>query len=97
MKIACVRKYLGVLLLIACMVLLSGFTAVSDMPFNGDIVFHEIALSIPESFIRDSTQSSEDVWIFEKGFYSKYIILSRSDYSGSEHAALDRYAQSIKT
>ena len=96
MQNTCIRKRFRVLLLIACVVLLTGFTVVSEMPFNGDIVFHEIALTIPDSFIRDSTQSSEDVWIFEKGFYSKYIILTRSDYSGSELAALDRYAQSMK-
>lgn len=85
-----------ILMLIASLLMLTGFSPASDMPFNGDIAFHEISLTIPSSFIRDSTQSSEDVWIFEKGFYSKYIILSRSDYSGNEEEALDSYAQYMK-
>ena len=47
------------------------------MPFNGDVTFHDMSVTIPESFIRDSTQSSEDVWIFERKNYTDYIMLFR--------------------
>ena len=51
----------------------------SDMPFNGDITFHNISLTIPERFVRDTTESGEDFWIFENGGYKEYILLNRND------------------
>lgn len=63
----------------------------SNMPFNGEVSFHGIALTIPEDYIRDSTESTKDLWVFEKGFYSRYIILSRKDGNG-DAAAVDSYA-----
>ena len=36
------------------------------MPFNGKIEFHDITAVIPSDFIRDSTQSKDDLWVFEK-------------------------------
>lgn len=62
------------------------------MPFNGDIEFHDLSLTIPASFIRDSTQSNDDLWLFEKGFYDQLIILSRQDLKGDADATLDDYA-----
>ena len=50
----------------------------TSMPFNGTVSFHDITVDIPESYIRDSTSSDEDHWVFESGWYSKLIILSRS-------------------
>lgn len=82
-----------ILALIASILLLSGFT----MPFNGDIIFHEIALTIPSSYIRDSTQSHEDLYIFEKGWYSRCILLSRNNYSGNETEALENYARYMES
>ena len=68
----------------------------SSMPFNGDIEFNEIALTIPEDFIRDSTQSSEDLWIFEQGGYEKYIIITRSDITGDTFESLENYIDYMK-
>lgn len=67
-----------------------------NMPFNGAIAFHKISLTIPSGYIRDSTQSTEDFWIFEKGFYSRYIMLSRKDLQGDADEALDAYAEYLK-
>ena len=80
--------------MLAAVILLCGFTwpFQSSMPFNGDIHFHEIGITIPRAYIRDSTQSNEDLWIFEKGFYSKYILLSRKDLSGDADDILNNYA-----
>ena len=68
----------------------------SKMPFNGEIEFHNISLTIPERFIRDSTQSNDDLWIFERGGYSEYIIISRKDFTGNVKTALDDYVAYMK-
>jgi hypothetical protein len=65
-------------------------------PFNGPITFHELALTIPKNFIRDSTQSTQDAWLFEKGFYSRMIILTRNDQSGDVEAGLNSYRERMK-
>ena len=46
-----------------------------SMPVNGTITFHEMNITIPSDFIRDSTQSSDLFWVFEKGFYRQMILL----------------------
>ena len=68
----------------------------SKMPFNGEIEFHNISLTVPERFIRDSTQSNDDLWIFERGGYSEYIIISRKDFTGDVKTALDDYVAYMK-
>ena len=68
----------------------------SKMPFNGEIEFHNISLTFPERFIRDSTQSNDDLWIFERGGYSEYIIISRKDFTGDVKTALDDYVAYMK-
>ena len=58
------RNLLALFLLAATMLCLVGcrsfFNLPQDggMPFNGPITFHELALTIPDGFIRDSTQST---------------------------------------
>ena len=69
----------AVALLLLLSVLLAGCCFGSDMPFNGEIVFHDISITIPDEFIRDSQQSNEDLWAFERGFYKQLIILRRTD------------------
>lgn len=94
-----VRMNTGISRMIAMVLLLilalspMGLAAQSNMPFNGEIAFHKISLTIPSSYIRDSTQSTEDLWIFEKGFYSKYIMLSRKDFQGDVDEILDSYVE----
>ena len=63
----------------------------TDMPFNGTVTFHELVITIPEDFIRDSTQSGEDGWVFEKGLYSQLIIITRSDINGDTQTELEEY------
>lgn len=71
----------------------------SDMPFNGPVQFHDLTLTIPSDFIRDSTQSNEDLWTFEKGFYKKMIIIKRSDGYPDEDVItfLDSYVESMQS
>ncbi|MBP5262228.1 MAG: hypothetical protein J6Z43_08900 [Clostridiales bacterium] len=64
------------LCLVTALAFLCSCGARSNMPFNGDVEFHQIQMTIPESYVRDSTQSDDNMWIFEQGRYSKYIILS---------------------
>lgn len=66
------------------------------MPFNGTIEFHSIRLTIPERFIRDSTQSSDDLWIFEHNNYSEYILISRKDITGDISSSLTAYVEYMK-
>lgn len=90
------NKTLVLILIVALLSSLAGCGIYSDMPYNGDINFHEMTATIPRDFIRDSTQSSEDLWVFEKGAYSQLIILSRSDITGDTVASLDNYAAYMK-
>ncbi len=69
----------------------------SDMPYNGDVTFNGITVSIPQKFIRDSTQSTNDMWVFEKGFYKQSIILSRKDLGGEVGEVLDGYVEYMKS
>ena len=71
-------------------------SACSQMPFNGDIVFCDISLTIPERFIRDSIQSNNDLWVFEYDNYSEYIIISRKDVTGETQSALTDYLEYMK-
>ncbi len=66
----------------------------TDMPFNGDVYFHDISITIPEDYIRDSTQSNDDFWIFEHGGYKKYIMLS---IEPAEDKSLEKYAASMES
>ena len=63
----------------------------SKMPLGGKIQFHEVTAVIPNGFVRDSTQSNDDQWVFEKGWYSEYIIIMRSDAKEDVIAQLDDY------
>jgi len=74
-------------------ILVFSASACSRMPFNGDIEFHDISLTIPERFIRDSTQSNDVLWIFEHGNYSEYIILSKKGITGEAQSALTEYME----
>lgn len=77
-------------------VLIFSLSACSKMPFNGEIDFNEISLTIPERFIRDSTQSNDDFWVFEHDNYSEYILISRKDITGDVQASLEAYADYMK-
>lgn len=89
-------KVLALLLILVTVGSLAGCASGTDMPYNGDVVFHDISAAIPGDFIRDSVQSSEDLWLFEKDFYSAYIILSRKDISGDTEVSLDGYIAYMK-
>ena len=86
-------KKLGLLLAFLLLLTLCGCGKSSDMPFNGEISFHDITLTIPEKYIRDSTQSTEDSWLFERGWYSAQILLVRKDASADPEAAMESYRQ----
>ena len=87
----------AVLILAALLLLLCGCGRRAQMPFNGQVMFHEITATIPEDYIRDSTQSSDDLWVFEHGGYSKMILLSRKDAAGDVDAALDDYVEYLQS
>ncbi len=80
------------LLTAAAIIPLSGCQRI-NMPFNGKITFHDITAVIPKDFIRDSTSSNEDLWVFEKGMYSETIIISRQDLHGDAIKVLDDYVE----
>lgn len=84
MKKLCVLFAFVLLLLTGCN---------SSMPFNGETAFHSITLTVPDDFIRDSTQSTEDFWVFECDNYSKCILLSRSDASGDARQICEDYVE----
>ena len=82
------------ILFVVILLLLTGCN--SSMPFNGDIEFHSISLTVPKNYIRDSTQSSEDLWVFEHGNYSKYILITRNDANRDAAQILEDYVELMK-
>lgn len=86
------RKILCLLLVALLTIIILSSCNNTNMPFNGDITFHNISLTVDEKFIRDSTQSTDDLWFFEKGFYREYIILSRKDAGKNIAESLSNYA-----
>lgn len=78
------------------LILIFSLSACSNMPFNGDIAFHDISLTVPERFVRDSTQSNSNMWIFEHDYYSEYIIVSLKEIEGDVQSKLSDYAQYMK-
>lgn len=78
------------------LVLFFSLSACSKIPFNGTIEFHSISLTIPEKFIRDSTQSNDDLWVFEHNNYSEYIIISRKDITGDVQSSITNYTEYMK-
>lgn len=78
--------------------LLSGCNTNTDtMPFNGNMTFHSISLHIDDRFIRDSTQSTEDAWIFERGNYKEYVILSKKVTDDDPADYLPYYAEYMES
>lgn len=65
----------------------------TSMPFNGDISFHAITLTVDEKYIRDSTQSTSDLWFFEHGNYSEYIIISKKAIDSDSTTTLQSYLE----
>lgn len=86
------KKILSVILLVSMLLTLSGCLGMSRMPFNGDITFHDITLTIPDKYIRDTTKSDKDTWVYEYDSYAEYILIMRKDFSGDEAATLEQYA-----
>ena len=89
------KKYLQAVL--ACFLLLCTLSGCKvfnrRMPLNGDITFYDISLTVDEKYVRDSSQSSENLWIFEHGNYKEYIILSKKDISGDLTVVLSEYLE----
>ena len=81
-----VPVFLNLILLMAiCMIVLTGCgmdNGMSDMPFNGEVFFHDLSIEIPEDFIRDSTKSNENQYVFEKDNYNVVIVLSKQNTNG---------------
>lgn len=85
------KRVFALLIVISTAFALYGCQPGTDMPYNGNVSFHAVMVSVPEDFIRDSTRSNSDLWRFEKGFYDQIIILSRNDIVGDVSASLDSY------
>ena len=102
MKSTCLRRVFSLLLIGAMLLCLVGCRSFFDlpedggMPFNGNITFHELEITIPDDYIRDSTQSTDDAWIFEKGFYKRMIIITRNDHYGDVDKNLNEYMERMR-
>ena len=91
-----IKKVFTIILAVFIVTFSSGCSSALKMPFNGDIEFHRIALTIPERFVRDSTQSTDDFLVFEHGNYSKYILVSRKDIVEDVSTSLENYIEYMK-
>ena len=86
------KKILSVILIVSVLLTMAGCSGMGRMPFNGPIEFHDIGLTVPEKFIRDSTKSDKDKWIYEYDSYEEYILIMRKDFSGDVTTTLEDYA-----
>ena len=68
----------------------------TDIPLNGQVKFHNIEVTIEETFVRDSTRSTEDLWVFEYKNFKEYILLSRRDLDGDANKGLEDYIEYMK-
>ena len=85
------KRVILIVMILAMTIVLWGCSLGIDMPFNGVASFHEITITIPSDFIRDSTRSNQDLWCFEKDRYSQMVILQRKDAGSDVSATLDDY------
>ena len=90
------KKVLAMILFVSMLLALVGCSGRIKMPYNGDIEFHKITLTIPIRFVRDSTKSNADMWVFERGGYAEYILVSRKDFEGDAAASLEKYVEYMK-
>lgn len=90
------RAFCLLLCIVTVLALAGCFQSESDMPFNGEVTFHGLKLTVPEDFIRDSTQSTEDIWLFEKGWYKKTIVLLHRQLQEDPNAYLTAYATGME-
>ena len=90
------KKIVSMILLVSVLLVLAGCSGMAKMPFNGDITFHDISLTLPEKYIRDAKKSDADTWIYEYNSYAEYIVIMRKDFTGDEATALADYAAYMK-
>jgi hypothetical protein len=81
------KKIMPAVLLALCILLTS--CSLTDMPFNVPIEFHDIAMTIPEKFVRDSVQSTDDLWIFEYDQFKEFILISRKESTADVATTLE--------
>lgn len=90
------RRYCWILIVIILMANVLTGCSTLDMPYNGKAKFQDIEVMIEEDFIRDSTNSVEDFWVFERNNYEEYILLSRRDVDGDAQKGLEEYVDYMK-
>ena len=91
-----IKKALALILVIGLLLCAVGCSRVSNMPFNGNVTFHSITLTVPYRFLRDTTQSNNDFWVFARDSYAEYVLISRSNISSDVADAMDRYVASMQ-
>ncbi len=88
------KRFILIFLILSALIFLVGCQSLS-MPFNGDITFHNISLTIPSDFVRDSIQSNNNLWVFEKEDYKQIIILSHKELTQDGDTTLEEYGTFI--
>ena len=75
-------KRLCVIMLALCIAAgaLSSCGKGSETSSGGKLSFHDITAVIPEGFTWVSSESTDDLWVFEKGGYEEVLIFSRNDF-----------------
>lgn len=74
-----------IVLIVLCIILIFGFVMkgkTSTIPFNGSVVFYDLSIEIPKDFIRDSTKSNDNQYVFEKNNYDVIIVISKQNTNG---------------
>ena len=91
------KKKLPSLILILCLLIcITGCSRVSNMPFNGEVKFHRITLTVPYRFLRDTTQSNTNFWVFARDSYAEYVLISRKEVKKDVDTALTDYIAAMQ-
>lgn len=90
------KKLIALALLVGLLVSVTGCFGGPQMPINGDITFHNIKLNIPERFVRDSTQSTQEMWLYECNNYKEYILMTYSKSTKDVETTLGEYIAYMK-
>ncbi|MBE6926523.1 MAG: hypothetical protein E7461_06730 [Ruminococcaceae bacterium] len=90
------KQVLSLILILCLLISAAGCSLVSNMPFNGAVTFHSITLTVPYRFLRDTTQSNTNFWVFARDNYSEYVLISRSTVNKDAATAIDEYVAAMQ-
>lgn len=89
--------FLIVLILLLSLCACVAPTEYMEMELGGATTFYDVEYRIPTFYIYDSTQSKENFAVYESGWYSKLLLMSRGAVKKDPaRLHLESYAEGVK-